>query len=150
MATEPTAVLLIPGFFGYAAFGAELLALFGLLVRIGSPVPVLFLVLAGMLDFARWWRKGSVPAVLIANKPSDRLALLEYYGLFFPVGILAAAALRSSADSLLIVAHLMLFPVCASLPFREAISLVFTDARQPWWLIRAATLRRRLWSRSAR
>jgi hypothetical protein len=69
----------------------------------------------------------AIPVVIAA--PRKRYSVLgqEYYGLLLPLGILISSALRYPVDTVVLIAHLLVFP-------GPAISL----AMQTYWLARDA------------
>jgi hypothetical protein len=94
--------------------------------RMQSLLPLVFLLLYAAYAALRQ-KLWAIPVVIAA--PRKRYSVLgqEYYGLLLPLGILISSALRYPVDTVVLIAHLLVFP-------GPAISL----AMQTYWLARDA------------
>lgn len=86
-------------------FPVEVAALAAMLLRLGSLLPLLFLLLYLLLLAVLGGR-----VVIVASERRWRMALQDYDELFLPVSILCASALIHALDGLVLLAHLALFP----------------------------------------
>lgn len=89
----------------YVVFPIEAAALAAMLLRLGSLLPLLFLLLYLLLLAAL-----GIRIVIVASERRWTMALQDYDELFLPVSILCASALVHSADGLVLLAQLTLFP----------------------------------------
>jgi 1,4-dihydroxy-2-naphthoate octaprenyltransferase len=86
-------------------FPVEVAALAAILLRLGSPLPLLFLLLYFLLLAVL-----RIRIVIVASERRWAMALQDYDELFLPVSILCASALIYPLDGLVLLAHLALFP----------------------------------------
>lgn len=103
----------------YLAWPAELAALAFLLWKLGMAAPPVALLLYALLVRQRL-NIFRMRAVVVEPQPRYLLLLQEYYLLFLPVALLVEAALRNPADGLVLLAHLILFPVGVATAARDA------------------------------
>jgi 4-hydroxybenzoate polyprenyltransferase len=103
----------------YVAWPAELAALALLLSKLGLAGPPIALLLYGLLVRQRL-KIFRVRAIVVEPWPRYLLLLQEYYILFLPLSLLVEAALRRPADGLVLLAHLVLFPVGVATAARDA------------------------------
>ncbi len=89
----------------HIVFPVEAAALAGMVLRLGSLLPLLFLLLYLALVAAMGAR-----IVIVASERRWAMALQDYDELFLPVSILCASALFHPLDALVLLAHLILFP----------------------------------------
>lgn len=103
----------------YLAWPAELAGLTCLLWKLGLAGPPIALLLYALLVRQRLivFR---MRAVVVEPRPRYLLLLQEYYILFLPLALLVEAASRRPGDSLILLAHLILFPVGAARAVRDA------------------------------
>jgi hypothetical protein len=95
-------------FAGRAAFAIEIAALAFLLQRAGSPLPFVLLFPYALLELARV-RTWGVRLIVVAPAPSFRIAMLDYYVVFYPLAFLVACTIRRSADLVVLAVHAALF-----------------------------------------
>lgn len=92
----------------WLVFPLELAGLAYLLARLETPLP--WLALAFYLGLvALRLRLWAMRAIIVQPVPRYLILLHEYYDVFLPIALLAAAALRAPQDGLVLVAHLLLF-----------------------------------------
>jgi 4-hydroxybenzoate polyprenyltransferase len=94
---------------GEAAFAIELAALCFLLVRSGGGPPAfaLLLLYAGLeLARVRLW---GARVIVVVPAPAYRIAMHEYYLLFFPLAFLTASSIRQGSDVVVLILHTALF-----------------------------------------
>jgi 4-hydroxybenzoate polyprenyltransferase len=103
----------------YLVWPAELAALALLLWKLGSAGPLVGLLLYALLARQRL-RIFRLRAVVVEPRPRHLVLLQEYYTLFLPLSLLVEAALRRPADSAILLAHLILFPIALSTAARDA------------------------------
>jgi UbiA prenyltransferase family len=103
----------------YLAWPAELAALAFLLWKLGSAGPLIALLLYALLVRQRV-RVFRIRAIVVEPRPRYLLLLQEYYILFLPVALLVEAALRRPLDGLILLAHLVLFPIGVATVARDA------------------------------
>jgi 4-hydroxybenzoate polyprenyltransferase len=103
----------------YLAWPAELLALTMLLWKLGAAGPPIALILYAILVRQRL-RIFRMRAIVVEPHPRFLLLLQEYYILFLPLSLLVGSALRRPEDGLVLVAHLLLFPIAAATAVRDA------------------------------
>lgn len=103
----------------YLAWPAELAALSFLLWKLGMAGPPIALLLYALLVRQRL-RIFRMRAVVVEPQPRYLLLLQEYYILFLPLALLVEAALRRPADAVILVAHLILFPIGLATAARDA------------------------------
>lgn len=114
----------------YLAWPAELAALAFLLWKLGSAGALVGLLLYAVLLRQRIKIFRMIP-IVVEPRPRHVVLLQEYYTLFLPVSLLAQSALIRPADGLVLLAHLILFPVGA-----------WTAGRDAWKLRRSGLLPR--------
>jgi 1,4-dihydroxy-2-naphthoate octaprenyltransferase len=114
----------------YIAFPLELLALAVILWQIRSPLPLLFLGIYAFVASKRL-RHWSMNAVIVAPKPRYLIVLHEYYGLYLPLAILIASALRHPLDWLALAIHICIFPAFLVRTARDYGNLI-REHRYPW------------------
>lgn len=102
----------------YLAWPAELAALALLLWKLGSAGPPIGLLLYALLVRQRI-RIFRVRAIVVEPQPRCLMLMQEYYMLFLPLSLLVQAALTRPADGLVLLAHLILFPVGAAIALRD-------------------------------
>jgi 4-hydroxybenzoate polyprenyltransferase len=102
----------------YLAWPAELATLAFLLWKLGAAGPLIGLLLYALLVRQRL-KIFRMRAIVVEPQPRYLMLLQEYYTLFLPVSLLVEAALRSPADGLVLIAHLILFPVGAATAVRD-------------------------------
>jgi 4-hydroxybenzoate polyprenyltransferase len=89
-------------------FPIELIALGTILWRVHSALALALLPIGLLLDLlrVRIWR---LKLRIVTWGPMSRLAVHEYYVVFYPIGFLLAATLRDPAVAIILVAHAVLF-----------------------------------------
>ncbi|HKO62444.1 MAG TPA: UbiA family prenyltransferase [Pyrinomonadaceae bacterium] len=104
------------GLGNFVIFPIELAAFTLMLWRVRSQLAVAFLCIYALLELSR---KGLWKMNLVVVAPRDRysIAMLEYYEVFFPLALLLSSSIQHLRDTLILVAHLLLFP-------RRAIQIV--------------------------
>ena len=102
----------------YLAWPAELAGLALLLWKLGAAGPLIGLLLYALLVRQRV-KIFRVQAMVVEPRPRYLLLLQEYYLLFLPLSLLVEAMLRRPADGLLLLAHLILFPIGAAAALRD-------------------------------
>lgn len=103
----------------FVAWPVELAALAFLLLKLGAAGPVVGLALYALLVRQRL-RIFRMQAVIVEPRPRHLLLLNEYYALFLPLSLLAQSMLSRPADGLVLLAHLIVFPVGAAMAGRDA------------------------------
>lgn len=105
---------------GEAAFAIELTAFFVLLVRSGGgPIAFGLLIPYVWLEVARV-RLWGARVIVVAPAPAYRIAMHEYYLLFYPLAFLAASSIRHGGDVLVLVVHTALFHRLPPMAARDA------------------------------
>lgn len=99
----------VAAFGKYLVFPAELAALALLLWLLGEPAALAGLALYALLVGLRL-ANFRMRAAIVEPGPRQMILLQDYYDLFLPLALLAASAIRHPADSILLAAHLLLFP----------------------------------------
>lgn len=92
----------------YVLFPVEAILFCTILVRSHNLVAIALLPIYGLylLGTKRW----NAPVVIVSPPPREhRLAMADYYVVFFPLAFLVAAAIRHPRDAVLIAVHLALF-----------------------------------------
>lgn len=112
----------------YVAWPVEISAFAFLLFKLGAAGPLVGLLLYALLVRQRL-RIFRMEAVIVEPRQRYLLLLQEYYTLFLPLSLLAQAALARPADGLVLLAHLMVFPVGAAMASRD----VWKLRRSAWW-----------------
>ena len=102
----------------FVAWPVELAALTLLLWNLGEAGPVIGLLLYALLVRQRL-RIFRMQAVIVEPRPRHLLLLNEYYSLFLPVSLLAQSMLATPVDGLVLLAHLIVFPVGAAAAVRD-------------------------------
>jgi 4-hydroxybenzoate polyprenyltransferase len=102
----------------YVAWPVELAAFSLLLFKLGAAGPLVGLLLYALLVRQRL-RIFRMQAVVVEPRPRYLLLLQEYYALFLPLSLLVQSALARPADGLVLLAHLILFPVGAAMAGRD-------------------------------
>ncbi|HEX8224159.1 MAG TPA: UbiA family prenyltransferase [Allosphingosinicella sp.] len=102
----------------YVVWPAELAALTLLLWKLGSAGPLIGLLLYALLARQRL-RIFRLRPIVVEPQPRYLVLLQEYYTLFLPLSLLVEAALRRPADGVILIAHLILFPVALSTAVRD-------------------------------
>ena len=93
----------------WVAFPLELAGLAVIVFRLAMPWPVIALGLYLMLVALRLYL-WEMRAILVTPRPRYLILLHEYYDVFLPLSLLAAAAAwRAPADLVILAAHLLLF-----------------------------------------
>jgi 4-hydroxybenzoate polyprenyltransferase len=96
-------------FAGEAAFVIEMAAFFFLLVRSGGgPLAFGLLIVYAGLELARV-RLWHARVIVVAPAPAYRIAMHEYYLLFYPLTFLIASSIRHPGDVLVLIVHTALF-----------------------------------------
>lgn len=113
----------------YVAWPMEIAAFSFLLLKLGAAGPLVALLLYALLVRQRL-RIFRMEAVIVEPRPRYLLLLQEYYAVFLPLSLLAQSTIANPIDGLVIVAHLIVFPVGA-----------LTAARDAWKLRRSGLLR---------
>ena len=113
----------------FVAWPVELAALTLLLWKLGAAGPVVGLLLYALLVRQRL-RIFRMEAVIVEPRHRHLLLLNEYYALFLPLSLLVQSMLARPIDGLVLLAHLIVFPVGAA-----------TAARDAWKLRRSGLLR---------
>lgn len=109
----------------YLAWPAELVALALLLWKLGAAGPLVGLFLYALLARQRL-RIFRLRAIVVEPQPRSLVLLQEYYTLFLPLSLLVEAALTRPADGVVLLAHLILFPVAALTAARDVWKLRYT------------------------
>lgn len=94
----------------YLVWPAELAGLTFMLWTLGLAGPPIALLLYALLVRQRL-NIFRMRAIVVEPQPRYLLLLQEYYILFLPLALLVEAALRRPADGLILIAHLILFPI---------------------------------------
>lgn len=121
-------------FTGEAAFAIELAAFFVLLVRSGGgPLAFGLLVPYAGLELARV-RLWGARVIVVAPAPAYRIALHEYYLLFYPLAFLVGSSIRDGGDVLVLIVHTALFhrlPATAARDAKHSLMRVAAGLRSP-------------------
>ena len=99
-------------------------AAFGVLLWLaGSRLALALLGFYALLEWARsaTWRTN---LVIVLPKERYRIAMHEYYEVFFPLAFLLSSSARYPQDALLIVAHLLFFPRRATQTLKDVLKLL--------------------------
>lgn len=104
-------------------FPSEAVALGVMLWLLGSLAVCVSLALYLMLEWSRrvMWR---TDVVVVVPKERSSILMLEYYEVFFPIALLLSSAAAHRWDTLVLVAHLLLFPKRATRVLKDALKLV--------------------------
>lgn len=107
----------------FVVFPTELCAFAVIVWRVNSRVPLAALFIYALLEFARAkrWR---VNLTVVVPKPKFRILMLEYYELFFALGVILASSMRYSADAIIAAAHIALFPQRPAQTLKDSVQLV--------------------------
>lgn len=100
------------------AWPVELAAFAFLIWKLGVASPLVGLLLYALLVRQRL-RIFRMQAIVVEPRPRYLLLLQEYYTLFLPLSLLVQSALAWPADGLVLLAHLILFPVGAAVAGRD-------------------------------
>jgi 4-hydroxybenzoate polyprenyltransferase len=107
-------------FTGETAFAIEIAVFFFLLVRSGGSLLAFgLLILYVGLELARVRLFGE-RVIVVAPVPVHRIAMHEYYLLFYPLAFLTASSFRHGADVLVLIAHTALFRHIPPMAARDA------------------------------
>lgn len=83
---------------------------------------------AFMLSYAAlaWWRwrRWGVTFVIVAPKARYRMAMHEYYEVFYPLAFLVASTLQHPRDAIILFVHLLMFPRRAAQILADAAQLM--------------------------
>jgi 4-hydroxybenzoate polyprenyltransferase len=114
----------------WVVFPVEIVALAGLLVLFGGPLPWLLL---GVHLLLQWMRAKffGIKVILVTPRPEGRVALAEYYQLLLPAAILLTMASGDRWVLLFLAAHLCLFPDVTGRFLRNVAHLVRWQCLQP-------------------
>jgi hypothetical protein len=118
----------------FVAFPLELVSLAALFWLIHNWLPFALLLLYWLLVLARM-RYWDLQPIVVGPQPDFQFVLEQYYDAFFPLAILIASSLRHSGDTLILAAHLLLFP-------NRSI-----DALTDFWKLAGRPILNRLWER---
>lgn len=90
----------------------ELIALATMFVYLSEPLPVLALVFYGLMLIG-YTKKFALNLIAIVPPKNQRwhLLMMNYYQLFWPMSLIITSALNEPVAGLLILIHLMLFPI---------------------------------------
>ena len=121
----------------FVAFPLELVSLAALFWLIHNWLPFALLLLYWLLVLARMRRWDQQP-IVVGPRPDYQFVLEQYYDAFLPLAILIASSLRHSGDTLILVAHLLLFP---NRPI---------NALTHFWRLAGRPILNRLWERYLR
>ena len=131
------------GLGNFIIFPVELAAFALMLWRVRSHLAVAFVCLYALLELSR---KGLWKMNLVVVVPSDRysIVMLEYYEVFFPLAVLLSSSIQHPRDTLIVAAHLLLFPRRATQIVKDIIKLVKDGIRELRlrWQRRGPLLRR--------
>ena len=93
----------------WVAFPIELVALAWLIGRMGEPGPFAALLLYALLLLGRL-PKHRMRVTIVEPGPRTATLLQEYHDFFLPLALLIGSAVRHPSDSIVLAAHLILFP----------------------------------------
>ena len=102
----------------YLFFPVELATVIAMLVLIGSPIPIFGLAASALFLVGKTARFGTIP-VLTGPAPRQAIVLADFYIVFLPLALLFALAWKDGAFTLLIPAHMLLFPANISATIRD-------------------------------
>jgi 4-hydroxybenzoate polyprenyltransferase len=117
----------------FFTFPLELVSLAALFWLIHNWLPFALLLPYWLLVLARMWQWHLQPIVVEPHPPRYQIVLEQYYNAFFPLAILIASSLRHSGDTLILAAHLLLFPTRP------------THALTDSWILAGRPILNRLW-----
>ena len=93
----------------YLVFPVELVGLTLLLAQLHQPLVLAGLGAYGVMVAAKV-RLWGMHATIVDSRPRFVLVLHEYYDVYLPLSILAAAAVHNTGDLIVLAVHLLLFP----------------------------------------
>ena len=112
----------------YVLFPAELVAFVVLLIAAGGAVVAALLPLYAVLEVRRMRRwGGTVVIAQPAPGPSYRIAMNEFYVAVYPLAFLVAATVRHPRDAVVLVVHLVVFPLTTA----RIVADVYNEFRYP-------------------
>jgi hypothetical protein len=107
----------------FIVFPAELAAFAVMLWHADSRFAMGFLFAYALLE---WFRKKNwaMNLVIVAPKTRYSIVMHEYYGVFYPLGLLLSSSLQHPGDILIIIVHLVLFPRRAAQISKDIVKLI--------------------------
>jgi 4-hydroxybenzoate polyprenyltransferase len=114
----------------WVVFPMEIVALAGLLILFGGPLPWLLLGVHLLLQWMRA-RFFGIKVILVTPWPEGHVALAEYYQLLLPAAILLTMAAGDRWVLLFLAAHLCVFPDVTGRFLRNVAHLVRWHCLQP-------------------
>lgn len=106
-------------------FPVEVAFFTAILWQLGSVIPLGFLAFYMVLERLRATMWG-VRIIIVAPQERFRIAMQEYYDVFYPISLLLASATTHRLDVLVLLAHVLLFPNRISTTIGD-IGKIFSD-----------------------
>lgn len=113
----------------FVIFPVEVAGFALMLWRAASPLAIAFLCVYALLE---WWRKLMWRMNLVIVAPKDRyhIVMHEYYEVFFPLALLLSSSIKYPQDTVIIVAHLLLFPRRATQTLKDIFKIIKQTAHR--------------------